>query len=431
MTVTINSLIFFMEVVMEAIVERCAGLDVHLDTVVACILYGDLDKKPNKEIKTFSTTTKGLLQLLDYLNINRCTHVAMESTGVYWKPVWNILESGAFELIIANAKKIKNVPGRKTDVKDSEWIASLLRCGLIEKSFVPPEVIRDLRDLTRLRKELLSEITRHKNRIHKVLQDANVKVSSVLSDVFGETGKVIINELISNRCITMNFVESLYEGRGKSRLKATPNEMYEALNGKIRGQHIILLTIHNNNILFLEKQIEEIEKEIDVLLQKESESIDILNTIPGINITSAACIIAEIGSDMSVFPTEKHLSSWAGLCPKNNESAGKKKRSSIKSGNPWLRSILCECVWASIKKKDSRFKSKYWSMVPRMGKKKALIAIANLLLRLIYHLLKNKNTYEELEIQYYVDKDKIRENKIIKELKSRGYIVQKCSLETI
>ena len=325
MTVTINSLIFFMEVVMEAIVERCAGLDVHLDTVVACILYGDLDKKPNKEIKTFSTTTKGLLQLLDYLNINICTHVAMESTGVYWKPVWNILESGAFELIIANAKKIKNVPGRKTDVKDSEWIASLLRCGLIEKSFVPPEVIRDLRDLTRLRKELLSEITRHKNRIHKVLQDANVKVSSVLSDVFGETGKVIINELISSRCITMNFVESLYEGRGKSRLKATPNEMYEALNGKIRGQHIILLTIHNNNILFLEKQIEEIEKEIDVLLQKESESIDILNTIPGINITSAACIIAEIGSDMSVFPTEKHLSSWAGLCPKNNESAGKKK----------------------------------------------------------------------------------------------------------
>ena len=323
MTVTINSLIFFMEVVMEAIVERCAGLDVHLDTVVACILYGDLDKKPNKEIKTFSTTTKGLLQLLDYLNINRCTHVAMESTGVYWKPVWNILESGAFELIIANAKKIKNVPGRKTDVKDSEWIASLLRCGLIEKSFVPPEVIRDLRDLTRYENGTCDAYQEHQKPF--VYQDANVKVSSVLSDVFGETGKVIINELISSRCITMNFVESLYEGRGKSRLKATPNEMYEALNGKIRGQHIILLTIHNNNILFLEKQIEEIEKEIDVLLQKESESIDILNTIPGINITSAACIIAEIGSDMSVFPTEKHLSSWAGLCPKNNESAGKKK----------------------------------------------------------------------------------------------------------
>ncbi len=325
MTVTIYSLIFFMEVVMEAIVERCAGLDVHLDTVVACILYGDLDKKPNKEVQTFSTTTKGLLQLLDYLNINGCTHVAMESTGIYWKPVWNVLESGAFELIIANAKKIKNVPGRKTDVKDAEWIASLLRCGLIEKSFVPPEVIRDLRDLTRLRKELLSEITRHKNRIHKVLQDANIKVSSVLSDVFGETGKVIINELITNRCITINFVESLYEGRGKSRLKATPNEMYEALNGKIRAQHIILLTIHNNNILFLENQIQEIEKEIDILLQKESESMDIINTIPGISMTSAACIIAEIGSDMSVFPTEKHLSSWAGLCPKNNESAGKKK----------------------------------------------------------------------------------------------------------
>ena len=180
-----------MEVTMDAIVERCAGLDVHLDTVVACVSYGKLDIKPKKEVKTFSTTTKGLLELLDFINQKECTHVAMESTGIYWKPVWNILESGAFDLIVENAKKIKNVPGRKTDVKDAEWIASLLRGGLIEKSFVPPERIRDLRDLTRLRKELLGEVNRNKNRIHKVLQDANIKISSVLSDVFGETGKSI------------------------------------------------------------------------------------------------------------------------------------------------------------------------------------------------------------------------------------------------
>ena len=238
---------------MDAIVERCAGLDVHLDTVVACVLYGKLDIKPKKEVKTFSTTTKGLLELLDFINQKECTHVAMESTGIYWKPVWNILESGAFDLIVENAKKIKNVPGRKTDVKDAEWIASLLRCGLIEKSFVPPERIRDLRDLTRLRKELLGEVNRNKNRIHKVLQDANIKISSVLSDVFGEIGKSILNQIIDNQCITEEFIYSLYEGRGKSKLKSTPMEMYEALNGKIRGHHVILLGMHNSNIVFLEK----------------------------------------------------------------------------------------------------------------------------------------------------------------------------------
>ena len=414
---------------MDAIVERCAGLDVHLDTVVACVLYGKLDIKPKKEVKTFSTTTKGLLELLDFINQKECTHVAMESTGIYWKPVWNILESGAFDLIVANAKKIKNVPGRKTDVKDAEWIASLLRCGLIEKSFVPPERIRDLRDLTRLRKELLGEVNRNKNRIHKVLQDANIKISSVLSDVFGETGKSILNQIIDNQCITEEFIYSLYEGRGKSKLKSTPMEMYEALNGKIRGHHVILLGMHNSNIVFLEKQINELEKEIDILLQKERDSLELLETIPGISKISASSIIAEIGTSMDVFKTEKHISSWAGLCPKNNESAGKKKRSGTKSGNNWLRSMLCECTWSATKKKDSRFKNKYWSMVPRMGRKKALIAIANMMLRLIYHLLKTKSTYKELEIQYFIDKDKRREDRIIKELKSKGYLVEKDSLQ--
>lgn len=294
---------------MDAIVERCAGLDVHLDTVVACVLYGKLDIKPKKEVKTFSTTTKGLLELLDFINQKECTHVAMESTGIYWKPVWNILESGAFDLIVANAKKIKNVPGRKTDVKDAEWIASLLRCGLIEKSFVPPERIRDLRDLTRLRKELLGEVNRNKNRIHKVLQDANIKISSVLSDVFGETGKSILNQIIGNQCITEEFIYSLYEGRGKSKLKSIPMEMYEALNGKIRGHHVILLGMHNSNIVFLEKQINELEKEIDILLQKERDSLELLETIPGISKISASSIIAEIGTSMDVFKTEKHISS--------------------------------------------------------------------------------------------------------------------------
>ena len=206
-------------------------------------------------------------------------------------------------------------------------------------------------------------------------------------------------------------------------------EMYEALNVKIRGHHVILLGMHNSNIVFLEKQINELEKEIDILLQKERDSLELLETIPGISKISASSIIAEIGTSMDVFKTEKHISSWAGLCPKNNESAGKKKRSGIKSGNNWLRSMLCECAWSATKKKDSRFKNKYWSMVPRMGRKKALIAIANMMLRLIYHLLKTKSTYKELEIQYFIDKDKRREDRIIKELKSKGYLVEKDSLQ--
>lgn len=200
---------------MDAIIESCAGLDVHRDIVVACVLAGELEKKPKKEIKEFATTTKGLIELLDYLVEKKCTHVAMESTGVYWKPVWNILEAGEMELLVANAKKIKNVPGRKTDVKDAEWIARLLRCGLIEKSFVPPEDIRDLRDLTRLRKSLQGEKNREINRMHKILQDVNMKVSTVLSDVTGETGRKIIEQVIEGKIITKQLVASLYVGRGK------------------------------------------------------------------------------------------------------------------------------------------------------------------------------------------------------------------------
>ena len=261
-----------------------------------------------------------------------------------------------------------------------------------------------------------SNVTSSLNKIDKLYFASNLKQEDLPKP----------NQTISS---LEEFIYSLYEGRGKSKLKSTPMEMYEALNGKIRGHHVILLGMHNSNIVFLEKQINELEKEIDILLQKERDSLELLETIPGISKISASSIIAEIGTSMDVFKTEKHISSWAGLCPKNNESAGKKKRSGIKSGNNWLRSMLCECAWSATKKKDSKFKNKYWSMVPRMGRKKALIAIANMMLRLIYHLLKTKSTYKELEIQYFIDKDKRREDRIIKELKSKGYLVEKDSLQ--
>ena len=310
---------------MDAIIERCAGLDVHRDVVVACVLAGELDKKPKKEIKEFSTTTKGLMKLLDYLLEMKCTHVAMESTGVYWKPIWNVLETGEMELLVANAKKIKNVPGRKTDIKDAEWIAKLLRSGLIEKSFVPTEDIRDLRDLTRLRKSLQGEKNREINRIHKILQDANMKVSTVLSDVTGETGRKILEQVIEGKAITKEWVTTLYSGRGKGRLKASIEEMYEALNGKIRMHHRQMLKINIDQINFVEKQLIEIEKLIDEALKGKEEEIEILDSIPGIDRRAASVIIAEIGKDMSQFPSSSAISGWAGISPGNNESAGKKK----------------------------------------------------------------------------------------------------------
>lgn len=310
---------------MDAIIERCAGLDVHRDIVMVCVLVGELEKAPKKEIKEFTTTTKGLMELLDYLAEMKCTHVAMESTGVYWKPVWNILEEGDMDLLVANAKKIKNVPGRKTDVKDAEWIAKLLRSGLIEKSFVPEEEIRDLRDLTRLRKSLQGELNREINRVHKVLQDANIKVSTVLSDIVGETGRQILKQIITERAITKEFVERLYSGRGKGRLKATVEEMYEALNGKIRKHHRQMLKINMQHINFIEEQLLEVEKMIDEILQDKQEEVEILDSIPGIDKRGASVIIAEIGTDMKQFPSSSAISSWAGISPGNNESAGKKK----------------------------------------------------------------------------------------------------------
>jgi transposase len=305
---------------MDAILERCAGLDVHQETVVACILYGSLDRKPQKETKTFGTTTKELLQLQDWLLKHNCTDVAMESTGVYWKPVWNILE-GDFNLVLANAQRIKNVPGRKTDISDAAWIAKLLRAGLIESSFVPPVEFRDLRDLTRYRRKLLGHATSEKNRIHKILQDANIKLSTFVSDLFGVSGRALLESILNAEVLQVDEVRAIV----KTSLKKKVPQLIDALHGRIRSHHRTLIQMHYDHLIYVEKKIEELESKIDQLVTPYREEMELLITIPGIQKDAAASILAEIGIDMSLFPSDGHLASWAGTSPGNNESAGKKK----------------------------------------------------------------------------------------------------------
>jgi transposase len=327
---------------LDAIIERCAGLDVHQETVVACVMYGPLDRKPKQDTQTFPTTTKGLLALHDWLLQWECTHVAMESSGVYWKPVWNILED-SFTLVLANAQRIKNVPGRKTDVNDAAWIAQLLRCGLITPSFVPPEDIRDLRDLTRYRRRLLGHATSEKNRIHKILQDANIKLTTYVSDLFGVSGRALLEAVINGEVLTAEQVRDLV----KTSLKRKVPELLDALNGRVRKHHRRMMRMHMDHLLYIENQIAELEQEIDRLLQPYRESVTLIQTIPGIKEDAAAVILAEIGNDMSCFPSDAHLASWGGLSPGNNESAGKKKhpnhqREQELKSSPMSGSLGCE-----------------------------------------------------------------------------------------
>ena len=405
------------ELGMDAILERCAGLDVHQETVVACVLHGSLDRKPKQETQTFSTTTKGLLALHDWLSQHACSHVAMESTGVYWKPVWNILE-GDFELILANAHRIKNVPGRKTDVHDAQWIAQLLRCGLIEPSFVPTEDLRDLRDLTRYRRKLLGDATAEKNRIHKILQDANIKLTTYVSDVFGVSGMALLESVVNGEVLTTEQVK----GMVFTKLKNKVPQLVEALNGRVRAHHRRMIRMHLDHLQYIEKQIEGLEIDIGKLLNPHQEAIDMLMTIPGVQEDVAASILAEIGDDMSHFPSDAHLASWAGVSPGNNESAGKKKGTRTAKGNRGLKAVLSQAAWAASKKKNCRIASFFYRIQKRRGQKKATIATAHLILRIAYHVLKERVSYQELGSDYLPNRDRTM-SYWIKKLQDQGYTV--------
>lgn len=366
-------------------VERGCGLDVHQKTVVASIIGKDIEE----QTKTFGTFSDDLYQLAGWLQNNGITHIAMESTGVYWKPVYSILED-FFKIILVNARHIKNVPGHKTDKKDSEWIAKLLMSGLLKASFIPPQPIRELRALHRHRRKLVGQRTSEKNRLQNILEDANIKLSSVISDVFGATGKAIIKALI-NGIVDPVQLSDLAKGS----LKRKKDELKKALTGKITEHHRFMLSCIVNTINHLNDQIALLEARMETYTQSMKQDIDLLQTIPGVSAEVARGIIAEIGNDMSAFPSQANLASWAGLCPGNNETAGKKKSMKINHGNKYLKTTIVEAAWAaSHSKVNPVLAIKHRSIAARRGIKKANIAIGHKILIAVYFVLKDKVPFQ-------------------------------------
>jgi transposase len=374
---------------MNIIHACCAGLDVHKKTVVACVRRAGADGAVSSEVRTFGTMTGELLALSDWLEAQGVAHVAMESTGVYWKPIFNLLE-GSFEVILVNAHRLKNVPGRKTDVKDSEWIAQLLQYGLLSPSFIPPPEIRVLRDLTRQRTQLVRNCATVANRIQKVLEDANIKLGSVASDVLGVSGRDMIRAIIDGQTDPERLADL-----ARRRLRGKIPELKLALHGRVTDHHRFQLQALMDEIEFLEGLIARFSTRIEQEMAPLAEKTQRLQGIPGVGEQAAEVIAAELGTDMARFPTAGHLSSWAGLCPGNDVSAGKRRSGKTTKGNQWLRTLLVQVAWAASHTKKTIFSACYHTWVKRLGKKKALVAVAHKILVVIYHILKNGTDYRE------------------------------------
>lgn len=380
----------------DQVVACGCGVDVHKETIVATI-RGEGIKETTR---TFRTFTLSLREFAKWLKEHGITHIAMESTGIYWKPVYNILEAD-FEIILVNARHIKNVPGHKTDRKDSAWIAKLLLSGLLKGSFVPPRLTRELRDLYRYKRKIMGQRVSECNRLHKVLEDANIKLSSVVSDIFGATGWAIICALVDGQTDTHVLSEL-----AKGTLRNKRAELMLALEGHLTDHHRFMLGVSRKAILHFDASLVEIEQQIDKYLEQCTESCNLLKTIPGVSHQTAIAILAEIGTDMSVFPTEHHLASWAGVCPGNNESAGKKKSERSNQGNKSLKTALTEAAWAASRTKGAYFKAKFESLSSRRGRKKALIAIAHKILISAYFILKNGEEYRAPDQERWLEKRK-------------------------
>lgn len=374
---------------MDIINACCAGLDVHKKTVVACVRRIGADGVVQREVRTFHTLTVSLIAMTDWLADQGVSHVAMESTGVYWKPVFHLLE-GRFEVLLVNARHMRQVPGRKTDVKDAEWIAQLLQHGLLQPSFIPPPPIRDLRDLTRQRAQLVGARAGVVNRIHKVLEDANIKLSSVATDVLGVSGRSMLAALIEGD----DDPEKL-AGLARGKLRDKTAELTQALRGFVSDHHRFLLRTLLRQIDQLEGLIADYIARIEAVTAPLSEMVARVESIPGVGSRAAETIVAEIGTDMSVFPTSGHLASWAGLCPGNNESAGKHRSGKTTKGSQWLRSVMVQVAWSASHTKATIFSVTYRRWAKRMGKKKALVALAHKILVLIHKLLKEQTVYQE------------------------------------
>jgi transposase len=414
---------------MDVMFERVAGLDVHKAMVVATVRVVS-DGKVKRECRTFETTTAGLLELLGWLTESRCTHVAMEATGVYWKPVWSILSDGEFELVLANAAHIKNVPGRKTDVNDATWIADLMACGLIKASFVPDEEIQNLRSLQRARKQLTHEQTRHTQRIQKTLEEANIKLDSVVSDILGVSGRKMIEAMIAGVRNPAKLA-----ALADRRLKASRKELYDALHGRLTDHHRFMLKLYLGHYDAVEKSIIEIDQEVAAAIERmdgEVEAghatfrslISLLSTIPGISTLSATTILAEIGTDMSRFATAGHLVAWAGLCPGQNESAGKRKSSRLRKGAPWLKTALVQAAWSAVKKKDSYYRAQFHRLKARGGAKKAICAVAASMLTAIDHRLKDGVEHHDLGADHFDRRSTdVKAKRLVAQLTKLGFDV--------
>src|SRR6266403_3431440 len=403
---------------MQTLVQCGCGLDVHQATVVACLLVALKDGKVKKQVRTFNTTTRELVNLREWLLSEGCTHLAMESTGVYWKPVYAILE-GAFELVVANAQHVKKVPGRKTDVKDAEWIAELLCHGLLRSSFVPPKPIRDLRDLMRYRRKLVESRSAERNRLLKLLESANIKLASVASDVFGVSGLLMLQALVAGQATPQEMAEL-----AKKQMRKKIPALELALEGKVEEHHRFLLSVQLRRLRAVEEDLGLLEQRLQEKLKPYAMQLALLQEIPGVDWTLGAVIIPELGVDMSVFGNVSQLASWAGICPGNNESAGKRRSSRIPKGNVYLKTALVEAANAAAKAKGTYLRDKFYRLKARRGYKRAAVAVAHKILVAIYHMFSHQVCYNELGDAYLDKRNKHHLTRnLVHRLERLGYTV--------
>ena len=409
---------------MQDILECCMGFDIHRDTIVACLLRGPVDAKPECEIRTFGTLAPEMEKLREWVVSSGCRTIAMESTGIYWQPVYELLEScfdSEIQLMVVNARHMKNVPGKKTDMRDAEWIATLLRAGLLRGSFIPDKAFRELRHFTRYRKKVISDITCQKNRIDKFLQSSGFRISMFLSDIFGASGRNIMRHLIAHGQIDRVGIEQCVKAKARNRM----DDILISVNGNLSLHQREFLSMMLEYLEQIERHKKLVEESIDAEIEKHSEALSLLCSIPDIDVTSASAIIAEIGTDLSAFPSAEHICSWAGLAPGNNESAGKRKSARIGKGNNYLKSMLCEIAWVICGKRSLYLSSWYWRIKQCKGAKRAAVALARKLLSIIYTMFKTGQPYDEdCFEQRRKQCEQKRTSRMISELAKLGYQIE-------